>query len=51
MDRDEAVIVECLYELEDDDIEAVTSVFGPKALKAKSFTRKTYYGKATASLS
>jgi predicted mannosyl-3-phosphoglycerate phosphatase (HAD superfamily) len=45
-DRDEAVVVECLYELEDGDLEAVTSVFGPKALKGKNFTRKTCYGKA-----
>lgn len=45
-DRDEAVVVECLYELETSDIEAVTSVLGPKVLKDKSFTRKTYYGKA-----
>lgn len=45
-DRDEAVVVECLYELEDDDLEAVTSVLGPKVLKGKNFTRKTYYGKA-----
>jgi len=45
-DRDEAVVVECLYELEDDDIEAVTSVLGPKVLKGRTFTRKTYYGKA-----
>lgn len=27
-DREEAVVVECLYELEDDDVEAVSSVFG-----------------------
>lgn len=45
-DRDEAVVVECLYELDADDAEAVTSVFGPKVLKGKTFTRKTYYGKA-----
>jgi len=45
-DRDEAVIVEALYELEDDDAEAVTAVFGPKVLKSKTLTRKTYYGKA-----
>lgn len=44
-DRDEAVVVECLYELEGSDVEAVTSVFGPKVLKSKSFRRKTYYGK------
>jgi predicted ATPase len=45
-DRDEAVVVECLYELDADDAEAVTSVFGPKVLKAKTFKRETYYGKA-----
>lgn len=45
-DREEAVVVECLYELDDEDVEAVTSVLGPKALKGKTFTRKTYYGKA-----
>jgi predicted ATPase len=45
-DRDEAVVVECLYELGDADVEAVTSVFGPKVLKDRTFTRKTYYGKA-----
>lgn len=44
-DRDEAVIVECLYELDTDDAEAVTSVFGTQVLKGKTFTRKTYYGK------
>ncbi|WP_238123314.1 MULTISPECIES: ATP-dependent nuclease [unclassified Xanthobacter] len=44
-DRDEAVVVECLYELDADDTETVTSVFGPKVLKGKTFTRKTYYGK------
>ena len=45
-DRDKAVVVECLYEMEDDDIEAVTSVLGPKVLKGKTFKRKTYYGKS-----
>ena len=45
-DRDEAVVVECLYELEDDDREAVTSVFGPEVLKGKSFKRNTNYGKS-----
>jgi len=45
-DRDKAVVVECLYELEDDDIEAVTSVLGPKVLKDKTFKRETYYGKS-----
>lgn len=45
-DRDEAIVVECVYEMDTDDTEAVTSVFGPKVLKGKTFTRKTYYGKA-----
>lgn len=49
-DRDEAVVVECLYELEDDDYEAVTSVFGPKVLNGKTFTQKSYYGKANSKL-
>ena len=44
-ERDAAVVVECLYELEDDDSEAVTSIFGSKVLKDKTFIRKTYYGK------
>lgn len=48
--RDEATVVECLYELENDDSEAVTSVFGPKVLKDKTFIRKTYYGKANSKL-
>lgn len=45
-DRDEAVVVECLYELDPDDTEAVTSVFGHKVLNSNTFTRKTHYGKA-----
>jgi predicted ATP-binding protein involved in virulence len=45
-ERDEAVVVECLFELDVDDMDAVSAVFGPKALKDKTFTRKTYYGKA-----
>ena len=45
-DREEAVVVQCVYELEDDDAEAVTSVFGPKVLNGNTFTRSTYYGKA-----
>lgn len=43
--RDEAVVVECLYELDEYDTEAVTSVFGPKVLKGKTFTYKTCYSK------
>jgi len=45
-DRDEAVVVECLYELEDDDTEVVTSVLGLKVLKGKTFTCNTHYGKS-----
>lgn len=45
-DREEAEIVECLYELEADDLEKVTSVFGPHVLKDNAFTRSTYYGKS-----
>ena len=40
------MVVECLYELEDDDTEVVTSVLGPKVLKGKTFTHQTYYGKS-----
>jgi hypothetical protein len=50
-DREEAVVVECLYELEDDDIEAVTSIFGAKVLKGRMFTRNTYYGEAQSTFS
>lgn len=45
-DREEAVVVECTYELDDADIRAVSSVFGPKVLISKTFTRNTYYGDA-----
>lgn len=45
-DRDEAAVVECLYELEQDDLAAVENVFGPKVLKGKTFKRTTYYGDA-----
>jgi predicted ATPase len=43
-ERDKAVVVECLYELDAEDTEAVTSVFGRKVLLSKTFTLKTYYG-------
>lgn len=43
-DRDEAVVVECTYELDDDDMEPVMSAFGAQALKGKTFKRETYYG-------
>lgn len=44
-DRQPAVVVHCLYELDNDDVEAVSSVFGPEALPEAEFTRSTYYGK------
>lgn len=45
-DRDEAVVVEAMYELEDGDLQAIAAVFGPKVLKNKTFKRETYYGKS-----
>jgi recombinational DNA repair ATPase RecF len=45
-DREEAVVVECSYELEDGDLKAVSSVFGNKTLNGKTFQRETYYGKS-----
>jgi len=45
--RAETVVVECLYELDEDDIKAVASVFGPKVLRGKTFKRLTYYGNET----
>ena len=45
-DRDEAAVVEALYELGDGDLELVEVAFGPEALTDKTFTRKTYYGDA-----
>src|SRR5882672_1442761 len=45
-DRDEAVVVECTYELNDDDLKAVSSVFGDKVLNSKTFKRSTFYGKS-----
>lgn len=44
-DRDPAVVVDCLYELEEADVKVITSVFGPNALKRRTFQRQTYYGK------
>lgn len=43
-DREEAVVVEAVYELDDADIGVVTNTFGPGVLRASTFTRKTYYG-------
>jgi len=45
-EREEAVVVECVYELDANDHAAVAKVFGPKACKDGTFTRKSYYGKA-----
>ena len=45
-DRDEAAVVECFYELDNDDLQVVQSVFGPSVLKEKTFKRTTYYGEA-----
>ena len=45
-DRLEATVVNCLWELEDDDLSAVTEIFGEKVLKAKEFHRITHYGKS-----
>jgi predicted ATPase len=44
--RDEAIIVDALYELGDGDLEAVAAVFGPKTLTGKTFRRETCYGKS-----
>lgn len=43
-DREEAAVVECLYELEQEDLAAVEDVFGPNVLKDKALKRTTYYG-------
>lgn len=45
-DRDEAAVVECIYELEQADQRAVEEVFGPNVLKGNTFKRTTYYGNA-----
>ena len=46
-DRKEAVVVSCGYELETDDIERITSVFGGEVLKSNRVDINTYYGKST----
>lgn len=43
-EREEASVVECVYELEKDDLAAVEDIFGPKVLKSNQFIRTTYYG-------
>ena len=43
-DREKTTVVECLFELQDEDTKTVSAVFGPSVLKSASFTRDTYYG-------
>ena len=43
-ERLEAVVVDCLYELDAQDKAAVTKIFGAEVLKSNTFHRKTYYG-------
>lgn len=45
-ERDAVDVVECIYELDDDDFEIVSNVFGPKALTRRTFSRSTRYGEA-----
>ncbi|QUL38530.1 ATP-dependent endonuclease [Erythrobacter sp. JK5] len=45
-DRQEAVVVECIFELDESDKAAVAKVFGPEAFTDGKFTRKSFYGKA-----
>ena len=42
--RKKAVVVECLYELDDGDKLAVSGKFGPEVLKSDNFQRYTSYG-------
>ncbi len=44
-ERQKAVVVSCTYELEQDDFDAISEVFGPKAFTGPTFTRECYYGK------
>ncbi|MGW9232839.1 ATP-dependent nuclease [Pseudorhizobium sp. NPDC055634] len=45
-EREEAVVVECTYELERADFKVIEDVFGPEAFTDKTFRRETYYGKS-----
>ena len=45
-ERDEAVVVDCLYELDAEDKAAVAKIFGTEVLKSDIFRRTTYYGKS-----
>jgi hypothetical protein len=44
-EREEAVIVECVYDLDDADIQEVSDVFGTTVLKDITFSVSSYYGK------
>ena len=44
-ERPEAVVVDCLYELDAEDKAAVAKIFGVDVLEGNTFSRKTYYGK------
>lgn len=45
-EREEAVVVECFYELDEGDLLVVGDVFGSDTVTNRTFTRETYYGKA-----
>lgn len=42
-ERDETVVVECVYDLDQSDIDAVAEVFGPNALSSEVLTQHCYY--------
>ncbi len=43
-ERQEAVVVDCLYELDAEDKVAVIEIFGVDVLKTNTFRQQTYYG-------
>lgn len=43
--RERAVVVECLYELEQSDIQVIAEVFGADTLRGIRFWFRTYYGR------
>lgn len=45
-DRDRAVVVECKWELDEEDRAAIAAVFGPKAFTDRTFRRESFYGTA-----
>lgn len=50
-EREEAVVVQCEYTLDPDDLAAVEAEFGSNVLESESFQRSTYYGKANSGFS